>query len=71
GRGENGELPPSDWTSIFGGSAWEPVGDGQWYLHNFAPEQPDLDWNSPDVRADFLDTLRFWADRGVDGFRVD
>lgn len=71
GRGENGELPPSDWTSIFGGSAWEPVGDGQWYLHNFAPEQPDLDWNNPDVRADFLDTLRFWADRGVDGFRVD
>lgn len=71
GRGERGELPPSDWTSIFGGSAWEPVGDGQWYLHNFAPEQPDLDWSNPDVRADFLATLRFWADRGVDGFRVD
>ncbi|TPW74604.1 glycoside hydrolase family 13 protein [Schumannella soli] len=71
GLGENGELPPSDWQSVFGGSAWEPVGDGQWYLHIFATEQPDLNWALPEVREDFLTTLRFWSDRGVDGFRVD
>ena len=56
---------------MFGGSAWQPVGDGQFYLHLFAPEQPDFNWANPEVRADFLTTLRFWADRGVDGFRVD
>ncbi|WP_144761620.1 glycoside hydrolase family 13 protein [Curtobacterium sp. 9128] len=71
GAGDSGELPPSDWVSNFGGSAWTRVPDGQWYLHLFAPEQPDLDWTNPDVRADFEDTLRFWSDRGVDGFRVD
>jgi alpha-glucosidase len=71
GAGEGGELPPADWTSAFGGSAWEPVGDGQWYLHYFAPEQPDFNWHNADVPADFVRTLRFWADRGVDGFRVD
>ncbi|ABS04764.1 alpha-amylase family glycosyl hydrolase [Kineococcus radiotolerans] len=71
GRGEHGELPPSDWTAVFGGPAWEPVGDGEWYLHTFAPEQPDWNWDHPEVREDFLTTLRFWADRGVDGFRVD
>jgi alpha-glucosidase len=71
GRGEHGELPPSDWTAMFGGSTWEPVGDGEWYLHLFAPEQPDWNWNHPDVREDHLRTLRFWADRGVDGFRID
>lgn len=71
GRGAHGELPPSDWTSTFGGPAWEPVGDGEWYLHLFAPEQPDLNWADDEVRADFLTTLRFWADRGVDGFRID
>ncbi|GEK23301.1 glycoside hydrolase family 13 protein [Cellulomonas xylanilytica] len=71
GRGENGELPPSDWTSTFGGPAWEPVGDGEWYLHLFAPEQPDLNWADDEVRQEFLTTLRFWADRGVDGFRID
>lgn len=63
--------PPSDWRSHFGGSAWEPVGDGQWYLHLFAKEQPDLNWGNPVVRQDFLTTLQFWADLGVDGFRVD
>jgi alpha-glucosidase len=63
--------PPSDWTSIFGGSAWQQVEDGQWYLHMFAPEQPDLNWDNRSVHEDFLTTLRFWADRGVDGFRVD
>lgn len=71
GHGPDGSLPPSDWTSIFGGPAWEPVGDGQWYHHFFAREQPDLNWRNPDVHNDFLDTLRFWSDRGVDGFRVD
>ncbi|HEX2143435.1 MAG TPA: alpha-amylase family glycosyl hydrolase [Glycomyces sp.] len=71
GRGENGELPPSDWTSFFGGPAWEPVGDGQWYLHYFAKEQPDFNWSNAEVHQDFLTTLRFWSDRGVDGFRVD
>ncbi|WP_110944770.1 glycoside hydrolase family 13 protein [Streptomyces niger] len=71
GRGENGELPPSDWVSRFGGSAWQRVPDGQWYLHLFAPEQPDLDWSNEEVREDFRHTLRFWSDRGVDGFRID
>ncbi|MGW2015472.1 glycoside hydrolase family 13 protein [Streptomyces sp. NPDC001927] len=71
GRGENGELPPNAWQSIFGGSAWTRVPDGQWYLHLFAPEQPDLNWRSPLVRAEYEDILRFWFDRGVDGIRVD
>ncbi|MFT4295162.1 MAG: glycoside hydrolase family 13 protein [Micropruina sp.] len=76
GRGENGELPPSDLKSIFGGRAWERVTEpdgtpGQWYLHLFAKEQPDFNWDNPEVHADFLKTLRFWSDRGVDGFRVD
>ncbi len=71
GTGPDGSLPPTDWVSMFGGSAWERVPDGQWYLHNFAVEQPDLNWTSPEVRADFVTTLRFWADRGVDGFRID
>jgi alpha-glucosidase len=67
----DGSLPPSDWQSNFGGSAWTRVPDGQWYLHLFAPEQPDLDWSNAEVRAEFEDTIRFWSDRGVDGFRVD
>jgi alpha-glucosidase len=71
GTGADRTTPPNDWKSLFGGSAWEPVGDGQHYLHLFAPEQPDLNWDDADVRADFLTTIRFWADRGVDGFRVD
>ena len=76
GRGQNGELPPSDWDSVFGGPAWdrvtEPDGSpGQWYLHLFASEQPDFNWDNPEVREDFLKTLRFWSDRGVDGFRID
>ncbi|WP_282837515.1 glycoside hydrolase family 13 protein [Microbacterium flavum] len=71
GRGEGGELPPSDWVSMFGGPAWTRVADGQWYLHTFATEQPDFNWDAREVRDDFLATLRFWADRGVDGFRVD
>lgn len=76
GLGPDGSQPPADWTSIFGGPAWtritEPDGSpGQWYLHNFAKEQPDLNWRNPEVHEDFKRTLRFWADRGVDGFRVD
>ena len=71
GRGEDGSEPPSDWVSHFGGSAWERLPDGQWYLHLFAREQPDLNWDNADVRAYFEGTLRFWADRGVDGFRID
>jgi alpha-glucosidase len=71
GTGPDGSEPPSDWMSHFGGRAWTRVPDGQWYLHLFAKEQPDLDWSNPEVREDFLGTLRFWSDRGVDGFRVD
>ncbi|MBB1515036.1 glycoside hydrolase family 13 protein [Tessaracoccus sp. MC1679] len=71
GTGPDGSEPPTDWVSIFGGSAWEQVADGQWYLHTFAVEQPDLNWASDEVREEFLSILRFWADRGVDGFRVD
>mgnify|MGYP001615413782 CR=1 FL=1 len=71
GTGENGELPPADWQSIFGGPAWTRVPDGQWYLHLFTKEQPDFNWDNEEVREDFRTTLRFWSDRGVDGFRVD
>ncbi|MDP9998517.1 alpha-glucosidase [Pseudarthrobacter sulfonivorans] len=76
GLGENGELPPSDWDSVFGGPAWERITEpdgtpGQWYMHIFAKEQPDFNWDNPEVREDFLRTLRFWSDRGVDGFRID
>ncbi|MEU1683498.1 glycoside hydrolase family 13 protein [Micromonospora zamorensis] len=71
GRGPHGELPPNDWESIFGGAAWTRTADGQWYLHLFDPAQPDLNWRHPEVRAEFEDVLRFWLDRGVDGFRVD
>jgi alpha-glucosidase len=71
GEGPDGAEPPSDWRSHFGGPAWDRVADGQWYCHLFAREQPDLNWGNPEVREYFHDTLRFWADRGVDGFRVD
>ena len=76
GLGPDGDQPPTDWLSNFGGGAWtrvtEPDGSpGQWYLHLFDPSQPDFDWTNEDVRADFETTLRFWLDRGVDGFRVD
>jgi alpha-glucosidase len=76
GRGRAGSRPPTDWPSVFGGPAWtrviEPDGrPGQWYLHLFAPEQPDLDWTEPEVRAEFESILRFWFDRGADGFRID
>ena len=76
GHGADGSEPPNNWRSIFGGPAWtriaEPDGSpGQWYLHTFAPEQPDWNWTHPDVPALFERVLRFWLDRGVDGFRVD
>ncbi|MGI8993444.1 MAG: glycoside hydrolase family 13 protein [Nocardioidaceae bacterium] len=76
GRGDNGELPPNDWASNFGGPAWSRVpgadgSTGDWYLHLFAPEQPDLDWTNPEVRDEFEDILRFWFDRDIDGFRID
>ncbi|KJY30108.1 glycoside hydrolase family 13 protein [Streptomyces katrae] len=71
GRGVDGSLPPNDWESVFGGPAWTRVPDGDWYLHLFAPEQPDLDWEHPEVAEEFASVLRFWLDLGVDGFRVD
>jgi alpha-glucosidase len=71
GIGPGRDLPPNDWESLFGGSAWTRASDGQWYFHCFAAEQPDLNWENEDVREDFRRTVRFWADRGVDGFRID
>ncbi|MBD3934682.1 DUF3459 domain-containing protein [Streptomyces chumphonensis] len=76
GRGPGGDEPPNNWRAMFGGPAWsrvtEPDGSpGQWYLHLFTPEQPDWNWRNPDVGNDFDAVLRFWLDRGVDGFRID
>jgi alpha-glucosidase len=76
GRGLHGELPPNKWESIFGGPAWtrskNPDGShGEWYLHLFAPGQPDLNWQHPLVHKEFEDVLRFWFDRGADGVRID
>ena len=79
GRGPDGDLPPNNWLCVFGGAAWTRLSPdagssdtkGQWYLHLFDPKQPDFNWDNPQVRAEFEDVLRFWLDRGVDGFRVD
>ncbi len=76
GKGEHGELPPNNWTAVFGGPAWtritEPDGTaGQWYLHIFTPWQPDFNWENDDVKDHFDRMLTFWFDRGVEGFRVD
>ncbi|GHE66578.1 alpha-glucosidase [Streptomyces longispororuber] len=71
GKGPRGELPPNDWESVFGGPAWTRTADGEWYLHLFAPEQPDFNWDHPAVHEEFRSVLRFWLDLGVDGFRVD
>jgi alpha-glucosidase len=76
GKGPNGDLPPNNWEAVFGGCAWERVIEadgkpGQWYLHLFAIEQPDLNWDNPEVRSHLEDVLKFWLDRGVDGFRID
>jgi alpha-glucosidase len=62
---------PNNWPSVFGGSAWTQVPDGQWYLHLYAPEQPDWNWRNPLVPAYFEEVLRFWYDRGADGVRID
>ncbi|MEO6083532.1 MAG: alpha-amylase family glycosyl hydrolase [Umezawaea sp.] len=70
-RPGRGDQPPNDWRSVFGGPAWTRTADGEWYLHLFDAGQPDLNWEHPEVRADFAHTLRFWFDRGVDGFRID
>lgn len=77
GKGDNGELPPNNWRSVFHGCGWSHVKDdegnptGYWYLHIFDSSQPDLNWQNPEVRQEFLDILRFWFDRGLDGFRID
>lgn len=76
GKGDDGELPPNNWSSVFGGAGWTRLHrpDGtpeQWYLHLFDTKQPDLDWTRERVRAAFDDVLRHWLDAGVDGFRVD
>jgi alpha-glucosidase len=76
GKGDSGELPPNDWESVFGGQAWQRITEadgrlGQWYLHLFATEQPDFNWENEEVRQHFEQVLRFWLDRGVDGFRID
>ncbi len=71
GKGPGGAQPPNNWTSNFGGSAWERLPDGQWYLHLFDVSQPDFDWSNPEVDAEFESVIRFWLDRGVDGFRID
>jgi len=74
GRGADGALPPNNWQSVFGGPAWTRIGDdpgSPWYLHLFAPGQPDLNWDHDEVRGEFEDILAFWFDRGVDGFRID
>jgi alpha-glucosidase len=76
GRGPGGAEPPNGWMSGFGGSAWERIleadgSPGQWYLHLFDRAQPDLNWESEAVRSEFEAVLRFWFDRGIDGFRID
>ena len=76
GKGPNGDLPPNNWEAVFGGPAWERVIEadgkpGQWYLHLFAVEQPDLNWENQEVKDHLEDVLKFWLDRGVDGFRID
>jgi alpha-glucosidase len=76
GKGPNGDEPPNDWPSFFGGPTWTRTvnadgSPGEWYLHLFSPQQPDFNWSHPDVAAEFESIQRFWFDRGLDGFRVD
>jgi alpha-glucosidase len=77
GKGTDREDPPNNWRSVFHGPGWSalPLPDGSpsgyWYLHLFDSTQPDLNWENPEVQAEFDDILRFWFDRGVDGFRID
>ncbi|WP_300019042.1 alpha-amylase family glycosyl hydrolase [Pseudonocardia sp.] len=70
-RPGRGGGPPNNWRSVFGGPAWTRLSDDEWYLHLFSPDQPDLNWTNPEVWADLEKTVRFWLDRGVDGFRID
>jgi len=76
GKGPDGDEPPNNWLSNFHGSSWTRVTEadgspGEWYMHMFAPEQPDFNWENPEVHEEFESILRFWLDRGVDGFRID
>ncbi|WRT63886.1 uncharacterized protein IL334_000812 [Kwoniella shivajii] len=73
GLGADNEIPPTDWQCAFGGPSWTKSGcqDGQWYYHMFDSSQPDWNWDNPEIKQDFLATLRFWADKGVSGFRID
>ncbi len=76
GKGPNGDLPPNNWNAVFGGPAWHRITEkdgkpGQWFLHLFAIEQPDFNWENPEVRGYFEGVLKFWLDIGVDGFRID
>lgn len=76
GKGKHGNQPPNNWESVFGGSAWERVARpdgtlGEWYLHLFDKSQPDLNWRNDWVRTQFIEILKFWLDRKIDGFRVD
>jgi alpha-glucosidase len=71
GKGADGNQPPTNWRAAFGGPAWQQIDDGQWYLHLFDISQPDLNWDNPEVSEEFDAILRFWFDRGVDGFRID
>ncbi|SFR46022.1 glycoside hydrolase family 13 protein [Halogeometricum limi] len=70
--GPDGEAPPNDWRSFFGGPAWAyHEGTEQWYLHLFDRKQPDLNWENPDVREDVFDMMNWWVQKGIDGFRMD
>ena len=77
GKGPDRETPPNNWKSVFHGSGWSRIRTadgtptGYWYLHLFDTTQPDVNWNNPDVHQEFIDTLRFWFDHGIDGFRID
>lgn len=69
---ENNGKPPNNWLSQFGGPAWElDPATGEYYLHTFDVSQPDLNWRNPQVVEEMLDTMRYWLNKGVDGFRVD
>jgi alpha-glucosidase len=71
GGGPDGNEPPNDWRSVFGGAAWTRVPDGEWYLHLFDGTQPDLNWQNSEVRVEFEEIIRFWLEQGAIGFRVD
>ena len=67
----SGDRPPNNWRSMFGGSAWEPVGDGRWYMHLFSKKQPDLNWENPKLRQKLYDMVNHWLEKGLGGFRID